>query len=367
MFFEEDIFCLLDEDGSFDDVIKSIKLLEEDINYYNRIKYLLEDGEVEEVKQGVDQKASSSIEKILAWIRAKLEMIVEFAKKLFSNNRFESIKKYINENMKVPTVQVPKSLGTLQDQINELQATLRNINAGNYVKSINIKIPEPTETMNVNKTQLLHIVDTVERGKSIFPSITAAFNKARTKLTQQPENGTQVMGALKDVVENVKSIFKDSASIINSIVTNLQAKNTANQVNNEVNGSNKTTKTNNKSTTKANKSEQYIFDNVFDYMVVDTNRNVLVSESKEEFYLMSDNHYVYTICEGLKINELQKESFINLKNSKRKLNNLQESFEYFSDVEIKYILFKENGNICLMCNEDGKKVIINLDKDLNIL
>ena len=364
MFFEEDIFCLLDEDGSFDDVIKSIKLLEEDISYYNRIKYLLEDGEVEGVKQDVDQKASSSIEKILAWIRTKLEMIIEFAKKLFSNNRFESIKKYINENMKVPTVQVPKSLGTLQDQINELQATLRNINAGNYVKSINIKIPEPTETMNVNKTQLLHIVDTVERGKSIFPSITAAFNKARTKLTQQPENGTQVMGALKDVVENVKSIFKDSASTINSVVTNLQATNTANQVNNDVNGGNKTTTKTNKN---ANKNEQYIFDNVFDYMVVDTNRNVLVSESKEEFYLLSNTHCVYTICEGLKINELQKESFINLKNSRRKLSNLQESFEYISDVEIKYILFKENGNICLMCNEDGKKVIINLDKDLNIL
>ena len=362
MFFNDVDLSILDEDNSFNEVINSIKLYQESKDHFNKIKFLLEDELVNDTNKQTQQQGSAMVTKILEWIRTQMQSIIDFAQNLYSNNRFEAIKLHIKNN--VPdgaTLQVPEVLTTIPSQVSDLERYLGDINKGVYEKAYNFTLPDKTKLRNVNKAGLIQIVDDLQRAKTVFPKVTATFNRARTAVTQDNEKANQVMSAMKETIDKIRSIFKESAIMINNAISNIQASKTANEVSNETGATDKskTTKTND-----AKKSENVIFDMVFDYMVLDENKNILVSESKEEFNLLNNIHGVYTICEGTVINEKQKDSFINLKNNK---NCLNEEFCYNEDVKIKYILFKENGNIVVMCEDNGEKIIVKLDSDLNIL
>ena len=359
MFFEDVDFSILEEDNSFNDVIKSINLYQESKNYFNKIKFLLEDELVNNANTQTQQQGGAMVTKILEWIRTQMQSIVDFAQNLYSNNRFEAIKLHIKNN--VPdgaTLQVPEVLTTIPSQVSDLERYLGDINRGVYEKAYNFTLPDKAKLRNVNKAGLMQIVDDLQRAKTVFPKVTATFNRARTAITQDNEKANQVMSAMKETIDKIRSIFKESAVMINNAISNIQAAQTTTEVTNTT-GAKDTTKPKD-----IKKSENVIFDMVFDYMVLDENKNILVSESKEEFNLLNNIHGVYTICEGTIINEKQKDSFINLKNNK---NCLNEEFYYNEDVKIKYILFKENGNIVVMCEDNGEKTFVKLDSDLNIL
>ena len=358
MFFNDVDFSIIEENESFIEVMNSIKLYQESVNYYNKIKFLLEDELVNDANKQANQQGGATVQKILEWIRNKMQDIVNFAQNLYSNNRFEAIKLHVKNN--VPdgaTVQIPEVLTTIPSQVSDLERYLADVAKGIYESNYKFTLPDKTKLRNVNKSGLLQVVDDLQRAKTVFPKVTATFNRARNAVTQDNEKANQVLNAMKETMDKIRSIFKDSAVMINNAISNIQAAKTTNEVSNDTGASDKNKK-------DVKKNENIIFDNVFDYMILDENKNVLVSKNKEEFDLLNFTHDVYTICEGTVINEKQKDSFINLKNNK---NCLNEEFYYNEDVKIKYILFKENGNIVVMCEDNGEKIIVKLDSDLNIL
>ena len=358
MFFNDVDFSIIEENESFIEVMNSIKLYQESVNYYNKIKFLLEDELVNDANKQANQQGGATVQKILEWIRNKMQDIVNFAQNLYSNNRFEAIKLHVKNN--VPdgaTVQIPEVLTTIPSQVSDLERYLADVAKGIYESNYKFTLPDKTKLRNVNKSGLIQVVDDLQRAKTVFPKVTATFNRARNAVTQDNEKANQVLNAMKETMDKIRSIFKDSAVMINNAISNIQAAKTTNEVSNDTGASDKNKK-------DVKKNENIIFDNVFDYMILDENKNVLVSKNKEEFDLLNFTHDVYTICEGTVINEKQKDSFINLKNNK---NCLNEEFYYNEDVKIKYILFKENGNIVVMCEDNGEKIIVKLDSDLNIL
>ena len=358
MFFNDVDFSIIEENESFIEVMNSIKLYQESVNYYNKIKFLLEDELVNDANKQANQQGGATVQKILEWIRNKMQDIVNFAQNLYSNNRFEAIKLHVKNN--VPdgaTVQIPEVLTTIPSQVSDLERYLADVAKGIYESNYKFTLPDKTKLRNVNKSGLIQVVDDLQRAKTVFPKVTATFNRARNAVTQDNEKANQVLNAMKETMDKIRSIFKDSAVMINNAISNIQAAQTTNEVSNDTGASDKNKK-------DVKKNENIIFDNVFDYMILDENKNVLVSKNKEEFDLLNFTHDVYTICEGSSINKNQKESFINLKNNK---NCLNEEFYYNEDVKIKYILFKENGNIVVMCEDNGEKIIVKLDSNLNIL
>ena len=163
-----------------------------DVIKYNNIKYLLEDEVVETQKQSLFDKGSTNVNKIIAWITSKIEAIIQFGRNLFSNKRFDSIKEYINKNMNVPQIQVPKFLGTINSQMEDLTRYLRDIENGNFTDRFSIQIPSMTEMMTVTKSQFLHIVNSLSQGQSLFNNITSTFNRIKTKMGQNPEQGSEI-------------------------------------------------------------------------------------------------------------------------------------------------------------------------------
>ena len=305
MFFNDVDFSIIEENESFIEVMNSIKLYQESVNYYNKIKFLLEDELVNDANKQANQQGGATVQKILEWIRNKMQDIVNFAQNLYSNNRFEAIKLHVKNN--VPdgaTVQIPEVLTTIPSQVSDLERYLADVAKGIYESNYKFTLPDKTKLRNVNKSGLIQVVDDLQRAKTVFPKVTATFNRARNAVTQDNEKANQVLNAMKETMDKIRSIFKDSAVMINNAISNIQAAKTTNEVSNDTGASDKNKK-------DVKKNENIIFDNVFDYMILDENKNVLVSKNKEEFDLLNFTHDVYTICEGTVINEKQKDSFIN--------------------------------------------------------
>ena len=205
MFFSDVDFSLFYEDYSIEPVLEAIDIYETELQEYERIKFLLEDEVVQQQQQTTNQTGQNATNKIIAWIQSKIQAIIEFGKNLFSNNRFNSIKNFINTNMQMPQIQVPKFLATIQSQMQDLQRYLKDLDMGNFVDRFNINIPSPTEMITVTKTQLLHIVDTIFRGQGLFSQVTNTFNRIKTKLTSNPqENSGEVLTALNNVMSKLK-------------------------------------------------------------------------------------------------------------------------------------------------------------------
>ena len=356
-------FSVLEVHEEYQKIMEGIELFKEQASHYNSIKYLLEDEQVQQQQQQTFNQGAGLINKIMSFINSKLQMIIQFGQNLFANRRFESVKNQINQTMaNTNQINVPKILGTINSQMQDLIRYLRDIERGVFTDRFKIKLPDLSEMMVVNKSQLLNIVASLGRGQSLFSQVTSTFNKLKAKLSQNPENGQQVLNSLNEVIAKIKSIFKDPAVMINNILSNISTMNNTQQMEQNQNTQSKTTK----STSNNISNEDYIFDRVFDYMSCDRNRNVLFSESLENFNLLDNNYKLRIICENLNITEEQREAFVNLKNNKTCLDPLMEQFDYTFNVDIKYILFKENGDINLVCEENGKKIKVELDKNLNI-
>ena len=193
MFFYDVDFSLFEEDCSIEPVLESIAIYEAHVNEYNRIKFLLEDELVQNQQQQTTQAGQTATSKIIAWIQSKIQAIIDFGRNLFSNNRFDSIKKFINTNMQTPQIQVPKFLATIQSQMQDLQRYLKDLDMGNFTDRFNINIPSPTEMITITKTQLLHIVDTIFRGQGLFNQVSNTFNKLKAKLSANPNQQNQIL------------------------------------------------------------------------------------------------------------------------------------------------------------------------------